>query len=177
MVDPARGPQGAVAGPKPNPELLGDGGILVPVASEPGGGYTMVRVSPGEPEHAEWLASIQRSRAYDPPQTTPVRADPPPPSVGRPAAGPAAGGFAFWDGQTFVGFGVLGLIVAAVLFFTNTGPFEGAGQEECIVTTIGGNTLCGDDARAWCDSTDSLRAMDAVNSAESQAACDKVRDR
>jgi FtsH-binding integral membrane protein len=47
------------------------------------------------------------------------------------------------------------------------------GQDRCVVTALGGNKLCGDDARAWCDSTDALRA--AANDARSQQVCDDLR--
>jgi hypothetical protein len=40
------------------PELLGNGDILVPVE----GGSSTVRLQPGDEEHAAWLARIQRSR-------------------------------------------------------------------------------------------------------------------
>lgn len=49
------------------------------------------------------------------------------------------------------------------------------GQDKCAVLTLGGNKLCGDDARAWCDSTDSLRAL--VADTESQRVCDDLRGR
>lgn len=87
-----------------------------------------------------------------------------------PRRAPTPSGFAFWNGQTFVGFGSLGLIVLALLFFTHSGPFH---QEKCVITALGGNKLCGDEARAWCDSTDALR--DLSGDASSQAVCDELR--
>jgi hypothetical protein len=42
------------------PELLGNGDILVPVSED--GGMKMVRLEPGEDEHAEWLGYLQRRR-------------------------------------------------------------------------------------------------------------------
>jgi hypothetical protein len=101
-----------------------------------------------------------------------------PPAQGGASPPPRAtgGGFALWNGDTFVGFGIVGAIVAAVLFFTHSGPFHQA-DAPCVITAIGGNKLCGDDAKAWCDSTDQLRAMDPTQSASSQAACDSIRGR
>jgi hypothetical protein len=150
--------EGVKQGPaKPDPELLPDGSILVAIsdtASETG--HTTVRLEPGEPEHAEWLALIQKERGAQ-----------------RPAAR-GGGGFAFWNGEVFVGFGALGLIVAAVLFFTDSGPFKGEANEPCIVTATA-NKLCGDDARAWCNTTDDLRDLDPAGSSKSQAVCDDIR--
>lgn len=94
---------------------------------------------------------------------------------GRPAVTnsrpPAGNGFAFWDGQTFVGLGMVGLVIAAILFFTQSGPFE---EEPCIVTATAGK-LCGDDARTWCDVSDPLRSLDPAASTESQGVCDEIR--
>lgn len=36
----------------------------------------------------------------------------------------------------------------------------GEGAEDCIILAMGGNKLCGEDARAWCDSTTELREGD-----------------
>lgn len=47
------------------------------------------------------------------------------------------------------------------------------GQDRCVVTALGGSKLCGGDARAWCDSTDALRAIS--NDAKSQRVCDDLR--
>jgi len=60
--------------------------------------------------------------------------------------------------------------------------------DQCVILANGGNKLCGDDAKAWCDSTDSLRnAMDdpaldeftdpSIDSSldESQSVCDEIR--
>jgi hypothetical protein len=58
---------------------------------------------------------------------------------------------------------------------------EGCGSnEDCIILANGGNKLCGDDARAWCDTTDSIRsAADGLSDDptidDSQAACDTIR--
>lgn len=102
-------------------------------------------------------------------------------SVREPVTSPTksvSSGFALWSSEGFVGLGTLGLVVLAILFFAHTGPFASGGAlsgDECVVVTLGGNKLCGDDAKAWCDSTDSLRELDAAGSAESQAVCDSIR--
>src|SRR5688572_6163982 len=44
----------------------------------------------------------------------------------------------------------------------------------CVITAQG-QKLCGDDASAWCDATDSLR--DISRDSESQAVCDDIRAR
>lgn len=145
---------------RPEPELLEDGSILVPLKDDGEASYKMVKLAPGEAEHAEWLALIQRERGG--PATTATRTT-------------AGGGFAFWEGQTFVGFGALGVVVAAVLFFTNSGPFkEDSASERCIITATAGK-LCGDDARKWCDVSDPARSLDPVASSESQGICDDIR--
>src|SRR4051812_9525801 len=46
------------------------------------------------------------------------------------------------------------------------------GQDKCVVTALGSN-LCGDDARAWCDSTDAIRAES--QDTQSQTVCDELR--
>lgn len=56
------------------------------------------------------------------------------------------------------------------------------GQEDCVILAMGGNKLCGDDARAWCDSTDSIRDTASEfgggsDVASSQSACDTIRSR
>lgn len=64
-------------------------------------------------------------------------------------------------------------------------------QEDCIVLANGGNKLCGEEAKAWCSSTDSIRNVgqtaaddstfgdqgisDSIS--ESQAMCDQIRGR
>src|SRR3712207_7806120 len=50
-------------------------------------------------------------------------------------------GMAFWNSEVFVGFGGLGLVVAAVLYFTGSGPFQ-----ECVTNGFG-TQYCGDEDR------------------------------
>jgi hypothetical protein len=47
------------------------------------------------------------------------------------------------------------------------------GRRMCIILANGGNTLCGADAAAWCDSTDEFRE----GKSKSQRLCDKIRGR
>jgi hypothetical protein len=63
---------------------------------------------------------------------------------------------------------VAGLAFYAVL--SNTGS-----NGKCIVTALGGQKLCGDDAKAWCDATDSFRDPSDPDSADAQAICDDIR--
>jgi hypothetical protein len=57
-------------------------------------------------------------------------------------------------------------------------------SDDCIILANGGNKLCGDDAAAWCNSTDALRDVAgeisdrrlAEANANSQAACDEIRN-
>lgn len=62
-------------------------------------------------------------------------------------------------------------VVAGGIFYAVVSSTGSNGQ--CIVTALGGEKLCGDDAKAWCDATDSLRAESA--DAESQRICDELR--
>jgi hypothetical protein len=58
-----------------------------------------------------------------------------------------------------------------------------AGDEQCIILANGGNKLCGADAAAWCDSTDSLREdatgtgypSDDTTIRDAQETCDEIR--
>lgn len=47
---------------------------------------------------------------------------------------------------------------------------------DCIVLAMGGNKLCGEDAKAWCRATDGLRSgepsLGIEADSESQAICD-----
>lgn len=81
------------------------------------------------------------------------------------------------------------LLIAAVLA---AGSLSACSADElaggdCIILTNGGNKLCGEDAKVWCDSSDNLRDTtgmedylsfsDKQTIAESQAACDEIRGR
>jgi hypothetical protein len=57
---PEAGPEG------PDPVVLDNGDVLVPTRAE-GGEFTMTRITVGEPDHARWLADVQRqaNRASD----------------------------------------------------------------------------------------------------------------
>ena len=71
---------------------------------------------------------------------------------------------------------LLGLTLAAVVALSAIG----CGDADCIILVNGGNKLCGDDAKAWCDSTDSLRSAASGlggNTGDSQNACDAMRSR
>jgi hypothetical protein len=62
-------------------------------------------------------------------------------------------------------------IVAGLGFYVVLSSSGSNGK--CIVTALGGQKLCGDDAKAWCDATDSLRVdSDAT---EAQRVCDDIR--
>jgi hypothetical protein len=62
-------------------------------------------------------------------------------------------------------------VVAGVGFYV---VLSGSGSNgKCIVTALGGQKLCGDDAKAWCNATDELR-VDS-DSAEAQRVCDDIR--
>lgn len=69
-------------------------------------------------------------------------------------------------------------------------PLSSAGlnAQDCIVLVLGGNKLCGEDARAWCDATDSIREASRnpflsdpsttdIDIESSQAMCDAIRGR
>ena len=71
----------------------------------------------------------------------------------------------------------IALSVAMLAFITYTiAASSGVGQQ-CIVTALGGNKLCGADARAWCDSTDEIRAMNSTDPtvSKTQDLCDSMR--
>jgi hypothetical protein len=64
---------------------------------------------------------------------------------------------AFWGENWFVGFGGLGLIVAAVLYFSHTGPFQ-----QCVQNGLGAE-YCGDAAKSYCrDVSDRLAGRTAA---------------
>jgi hypothetical protein len=50
----------AEVGDGPRPQLLANGDILVPITDD--GRTRMVRLEPGEEEHAEWFGYIQTGR-------------------------------------------------------------------------------------------------------------------
>jgi hypothetical protein len=64
---------------------------------------------------------------------------------------------ALWGDNWFVGWGAIGLIVAAILFFTQQGPFQ-----QCITNGFGAE-FCGEDAKAYCrDVSDKLAGRTAA---------------
>jgi hypothetical protein len=68
-------------------------------------------------------------------------------------------------------------IVAAGLGFGGCGAADDLGLNgDCVVLAMGGNKLCGEEAKAWCRATDDLRAGDPTlgieADTESQAICD-----
>lgn len=64
-------------------------------------------------------------------------------------------------------------VVAGLAFYVVISSTGSNGK--CIVTALGGQKLCGDDAKAWCNATDNLRAQGGADAAESQALCDDIR--
>ena len=71
---------------------------------------------------------------------------------------------------------LIGVTLGAVVALSSIG----CGEEDCIILAVGGNKLCGDDAKAWCDSTDSLRSAAGRfggDTGDSQATCDTIRSR
>jgi hypothetical protein len=70
--------------------------------------------------------------------------------------------------------GVTAMILAITVTVIVSASLAAAnGDDKCIVLANGGRTLCGAEARAWCDSTDSLRTV--TDNADSQAICDELR--
>jgi len=87
---------------------------------------------------------------------------------------------------------VMSCIAAAAVALPLTGcaaSNEFAGTQDCIILAVGGNKLCGDDAKAWCDSTDGVRdsaqemasdptygdASTSDSVRQAQADCDTIR--
>ena len=80
----------------------------------------------------------------------------------------------------------LAVILGGAVALPGCSTAELTGQK-CIVLANGGNKLCGNDAKAWCESTDSIRsgAQDLQNEygdgsidtsiSESQSLCDDIR--
>jgi hypothetical protein len=64
-------------------------------------------------------------------------------------------------------------IVSGVILVVALSAIGGA-SSKCLVTATG-SKLCGDDAAAWCDSTDSLRQL--ASDERSQSVCDDIRGR
>jgi hypothetical protein len=161
---------------KLEPELLPDGAILAPITQE-NGQQTMVRLEPGEEEHAAWLAYIQRQRTGGPPPPPPpselfydpLKGPPPPPA-------PVASTVRIPWRPLLLG---LATILVVVWF---TGALDkqlvgiGLNKNPCVVTALAG-TLCGNEAEAWCDSTDSLRRLAPGETSDAQATCDEIRGR
>ena len=52
---------------------------------------------------------------------------------------------------------LVALVLAASAVAGCSGGPLASESEDCIVLAMGGNKLCGEDAAAWCSSTDSLR--------------------
>lgn len=67
------------------------------------------------------------------------------------------------------------IAVAAVAIIYNVAKSNHVG-ETCAVTALG-QKLCGNELRAWCDATDSIRqlAPDNPTVADSQRNCDTLR--
>jgi hypothetical protein len=157
------------------PELLPDGAILAPITQE-NGQQTTVRLEPGEEEHAAWLAYIQRHRAGAPPPP------PPPPSSDLfydPTKAPPLASAPSTTLQIPWRPLLLGLVgILAVIWFTGALDKQlvgiGLNKNPCVVTALAG-TLCGNEAKAWCDSTDGLRRLAPGQSSDAQATCDDIR--
>lgn len=84
---------------------------------------------------------------------------------------------------------VLAALAAAVLPLTACGgSSDNHASASCMILTEGGNKLCGEDAKVWCNSTDTIReqgikvATKALDSASAialtraQSDCDNIRD-
>jgi hypothetical protein len=164
-----------VAGQDLEPELLPNGDILAPITQADGSQRT-VRLDAGTDEHAAWLARIQQQRKHRgraPAELfhDPLKPPPPPP----PPPAPATATISIPWGK------VIATIAAILVVVWFTGaldkPLSGIGlnKNPCIVTAVGGSTLCGDEAKAWCDSTDRFRRLAPSVSSDSQATCDEIR--
>jgi hypothetical protein len=71
------------------------------------------------------------------------------------------------------------LLIAGVIAGSAAGCSAGElTGEKCIILANGGNKLCGDDAKAWCESTREFRQGDPTlgieGDSESQAVCDSL---
>src|SRR4051794_36544302 len=115
------------------PELLADGAILAPITQE-NGQQTMVRLEPGEEEHAAWLGYIQRHRdqkASAPPVLFHDPLNPPP----QPPAAPTTTLRIPWRSL------ILGLVaVLVVIWFTGALDKQlvgiGLNKNPCVVTAL-----------------------------------------
>jgi hypothetical protein len=79
------------------------------------------------------------------------------------------------------------VLIAVITITVIIAVFAGGcgGSDDCIVLANGGNKLCGQNAAAWCDSTDTLRDTRGISQyltqaqrdavAESQMTCDEIR--
>ena len=84
---------------------------------------------------------------------------------------------------------LLALLGGALASTAGCGAMDEIAGQDCIILANGGNKLCGDDAKTWCDTTDNVRksaeefATDpefgdpgtASSVRDSQAACDAIR--
>lgn len=59
--------------------------------------------------------------------------------------------------------------------FDKTLSSTGLQKNDCIVLAANGETLCGGQAKAWCDATDDLREQ--AGDVKGQALCDQIRGR
>jgi len=74
---------------------------------------------------------------------------------------------------------VVGLIASGAFAISGCAASDQAGLTgDCIILANGGNKLCGEDAKAWCASTDDLRqgepTLGVEADTESQAVCDSL---
>jgi hypothetical protein len=124
------------------PELLADGALLVPVTQQDGT-QTMVRLEPGEQEHAAWLGYMQRQRQGGPPPVASTdRAWWAPRDVGMPLSR-----------KISIGLGVLSFIIAGLWYAGSLDePLShvGLNKNTCGQNAFGA-TFCGDDLRDYCE--------------------------
>jgi hypothetical protein len=135
------------------PELLPNGDILVPT-TQGDGSTKMVRLAPGEDQHAAWLAHLQRQRqgASRPPPP------PPPATTGATQRTPSPRRRRRpWLSVT------LGLLAVLAVVWS-TGALDeplshiGLNKDPCLKNAFGA-TFCGDDAKSYCESLSELRKL------------------